>query len=61
MRELYRQYNVLTLPGSYLARDTEAGNPGRGFVRIALVEPIDRCLEGARRIQAFASANGSQR
>lgn len=60
VRELYRQYNVLTLPGSYLARDTAAGNPGQGFVRIALVEPIDRCLEGARRIQAFVSATGSQ-
>jgi N-succinyldiaminopimelate aminotransferase len=57
VRELYRQYNVLLLPGSYLARDTEQGNPARGFVRIALVEPLPACIEGAHRIERFV-ANG---
>jgi N-succinyldiaminopimelate aminotransferase len=53
VRELYRQYNVLTLPGSFLARDADGINPGRGFVRLALVEPLAACQEGARRITQF--------
>ena len=56
VRELYRQYNVLLLPGSYLARDTDQGNPARGFVRIALVEPLAACIEGAQRIEQFVAS-----
>ena len=52
-RELYRQYNVLTLPGSFLAREQAGSNPGRGFVRIALVDDLDSCVEAARRIERF--------
>ena len=36
-RRLHQQYNVLVLPGSFLAREAHAVNPGQGFVRIALV------------------------
>ncbi len=54
-RELYDQYNVLVLPGSYLAREQHGRNPGRGFVRLALVETPARCLEAARRIERFVS------
>lgn len=53
--ELYRQYNVLLLPGSYLARETTTGNPAKGHIRIALVEPIELCLEGTTRIERFVS------
>jgi len=53
VRELYRQYNVLTLPGSYLARETGGRNPGRGLIRLALVEPLAQCVEGATRIRRF--------
>lgn len=55
--ELYRQYNVLLLPGSYLARETGAVNPAKGYVRIALVEPLDLCLEGTTRIERFVAEN----
>ena len=54
-RELLRQYNVLSLPGSFLAREHEGRNPGAGFVRLALVEPLERCIEAAERIRNFAS------
>lgn len=38
-QKLYKEYNVKVLPGEYLARDNAHGeNPGKGFVRIALVE-----------------------
>jgi N-succinyldiaminopimelate aminotransferase len=53
-RELYRQYNVAVLPGSYLARDTAGANPGRNHIRVALVAPFDECMEGVRRIAEFA-------
>ena len=49
-RELQRQYNVLVLPGSYLARDAHGANPGRNHVRIALVAPLAECVEAVRRI-----------
>lgn len=48
---LYRDYNVTVLPGSYLARDAHGINPGKNFVRLALVASLDECLEAARRVQ----------
>ena len=56
-RELYRQYNVLTLPGSLLGRQIDGHNPGRGYIRIALVDSLENCLEAAQRIVAFHSTN----
>ncbi len=50
---LQREYNVTVLPGSYLARASGGVNPGENFVRIALVAPLDECLEAARRIEDF--------
>ena len=55
--ELYRKYNVLLLPGSYLARQTESGNPAAGYVRLALVEPLALCVEGCSRIEQFVAEN----
>lgn len=49
-QKLYREENLIVVPGSYLARDTEAGNPGRNHIRLALVGNIDDCIEGAQRI-----------
>lgn len=54
-RELQREYNVLVLPGSFLARDAHGCNPGRGHVRVALVAELDDCKEGLRRINEFSS------
>lgn len=52
-RRLQHEYNVLVLPGSYLARDAQGGNPGRHRVRVALVAPLDECVEAAERISQF--------
>ena len=49
-QELYRDTGVLVLPGRFFARETANGNPGKGFVRIALVDELDKCVEAARRI-----------
>jgi N-succinyldiaminopimelate aminotransferase len=52
-RELFARQNLTILPGSYLARDTAAGNPGRRRVRISLVAPLDECVDAAQRIRNF--------
>lgn len=49
-RRLLERFNVTVLPGSYLARETVGGNPGAGFLRIALVAPLAECSEAAARI-----------
>ncbi len=54
VRRLQHEYNVLALPGSYLARDAEGGNPGRNHVRMALVAPLAECVEGIERTMQFA-------
>ena len=53
-RELQRQYNVLVLPGSFIARDAQGANPGRNHVRLALVASLEDCVEAVQRIGQFA-------
>ncbi|HEY8508234.1 MAG TPA: succinyldiaminopimelate transaminase, partial [Steroidobacteraceae bacterium] len=52
-RDLFAKQNLTVLPGSYLARATESGNPGAGRVRISLVADVERCVEAAERIAEF--------
>ncbi|MEP0202395.1 MAG: succinyldiaminopimelate transaminase [Halioglobus sp.] len=52
-QELYRQENVAVLPGSFLARETQAGNPGANRVRLALVAERDNTIAAAHRINDF--------
>ena len=61
-RELLAAYNVVVLPGSYLARDTngsQGGNPGTGRVRMALVAGTDECVQAAQRIVQFIQAKSA--
>jgi N-succinyldiaminopimelate aminotransferase len=50
-RQLFERQHVTVLPGSYIARDTPQGNPGRGRVRISLVATVPECLDAAVRIR----------
>ncbi|MFS2034167.1 succinyldiaminopimelate transaminase [Polaromonas sp. CT11-55] len=52
-RELLALYNVVVLPGSYLARDAQGHNPGAGRIRMALVAETAECVEAAQRIVQF--------
>ena len=52
-RECYAETGITVLPGSYLSRDTEDGNPGQGHVRMALVADYNACLEAANRLRRF--------
>jgi N-succinyldiaminopimelate aminotransferase len=45
---------VTVLPGSYLARDAHGVNPGRGWIRVALVPSLPECTEAVARITSFA-------
>jgi N-succinyldiaminopimelate aminotransferase len=54
-RRLLAEYNVVVLPGSFLAREAKGVNPGAAFVRIALVASLAETLEAAGRIQQFVS------
>ena len=52
-KALYEKEHVTVLPGSYLAREFNGSNPGRGRVRMALVAETAECLEAAERIARF--------
>ena len=52
-RDLLAAYNVVVLPGSYLARDFHGSNPGAGRIRMALVADTAECVEAAQRIVQF--------
>lgn len=54
-RRLYAECNLTVLPGSYLAREARGSNPGRGYVRVALVPSPAECLEAAARLKSFLS------
>ncbi|MFP5403259.1 MAG: succinyldiaminopimelate transaminase [Gammaproteobacteria bacterium] len=56
-RGLYAEEHVTMLPGSFLARDAGLANPGKGYVRIALVDTLDACVEAAERIVRYAGAH----
>lgn len=44
--KLWQETGVRVLPGAYLSRDTAAGNPGKGYVRVALVAPKEEMQRG---------------
>lgn len=51
-QRLLAEQNVRAVPGSFLARATtaEATNPGQNRLRLALVAPLDDCVQAANRI-----------
>jgi N-succinyldiaminopimelate aminotransferase len=52
-RDLFTAQNVIVLPGSYLGRTTEQGNPGAGRVRLSLTATVEDCVTAATRIRDF--------
>jgi N-succinyldiaminopimelate aminotransferase len=55
-QRLYAEQNVTVLPGRFLSRDHNGSNPGENRVRMALVAPLDECLDAAQRINSLISA-----
>ncbi len=55
-KKLYEKYNVKVLPGEFLARENSLGeNPGKDFVRIALVENEEKTKDALKRIKECLS------
>jgi N-succinyldiaminopimelate aminotransferase len=52
-RDLYAQENLTVLPGSFISRKTEMGDPGENRIRLALVPDLNDCIEAAERIARF--------
>jgi len=49
--KLYRDGGVRVVPGSYLARQQpDGGNPGAGYIRLALVQDRETTAEALRRL-----------
>jgi N-succinyldiaminopimelate aminotransferase len=53
---LFARQAVKVLPGSFLGRDAQGTNPGRGYVRIALVAALDECAEAVERMATLVRA-----
>jgi aspartate/methionine/tyrosine aminotransferase len=49
--KLFRETGVKVLPGAYLARDTASGNPGAGYIRVAMVVDEDDLQRGLSAIR----------
>jgi N-succinyldiaminopimelate aminotransferase len=50
-RRLLAEQNLRVLPGRFLSRPGPDGDPGADYVRIALVPPLDECIDAAHRIR----------
>ncbi len=44
--KLWKQTGVRVLPGAYLGRDGDGENPGKPYIRVALVAPKDQTAQG---------------
>ncbi|MGC1496187.1 MAG: aminotransferase class I/II-fold pyridoxal phosphate-dependent enzyme [Sulfitobacter sp.] len=49
--KLWRETGVRVLPGSYLAQDVNGENPGKKYIRVALVAPKDETARGLELIR----------
>ena len=49
--KLWRETGVRVLPGAYLARDVGGDNPGKGYIRVALVAPKDDMQRGLEKLR----------
>jgi N-succinyldiaminopimelate aminotransferase len=50
---LFSSQNVTVLPGRFLSRSSAGVDPGMNRVRLALVPPLDECVDAAMRIRRF--------
>lgn len=52
-QQLLKDQHITVVPGSFLAREDGGDNPGTNRVRMALVAPVNQCVEAAERIVNF--------
>ena len=56
-QRLYQQQHLTVLPGQYMARENNNINPGKGYVRLALVAEESTCQEAADRLSQYLKEN----
>lgn len=49
--KLWRETGVRVLPGAYLSRDAGGQNPGKGYIRVALVAPMEETFRGLTQLR----------
>ena len=49
--KLWRETGVKVLPGAYLSRDAGGQNPGSGYIRVALVAPMEETFRGLTQLR----------
>ncbi|WP_417806617.1 aminotransferase class I/II-fold pyridoxal phosphate-dependent enzyme [Thioclava sp.] len=49
--KLWQETGIRVLPGAYLARDVNGENPGKGFIRVALVAPKEETQRGLTQLR----------
>jgi len=52
-KQLYQELNITVLPGSFLAREAHGINPGKNFIRMALVASTEETISAAERIKQY--------
>ncbi|MCG8425763.1 MAG: succinyldiaminopimelate transaminase, partial [Chromatiales bacterium] len=52
-QELFQTENITVLPGSFLSREFNGYNPGSNRIRMALVAPVDECIDAAKRMRKY--------
>ena len=50
---LWNKFSLRVMPGSFMGIDVEGFNPGKGFLRISLVDNKEVIEEAMKRIQFF--------
>ncbi|WP_019671762.1 succinyldiaminopimelate transaminase [Psychrobacter lutiphocae] len=53
VKALYEKLNIHALAGRYLSREIDGVNPGKGFVRLALVASIEESQQAIERIKSL--------
>lgn len=56
VKALYEQANIHALAGRYLSREVDGNNPGKGYVRVALVASVEESREAISRIRKLLEA-----
>lgn len=55
VKALFEKVNIHALAGRYLSREVDGTNPGKGFVRLALVASVEESQEAITRLKTLLS------
>ena len=53
---LFSTQHITVMPGTFLGRQDQGLNPGKGHARVAWVAPLEECIEAAERLVDFAKS-----